>query len=141
MGVFCFVKHGSYPKYAWSRPASELKAEGTAMDVVKNILLFLSNTPNKSPSRYASAGSRGGAAKDTGHRNLCALRTQEMLTGQAVTFEDLSQDMQDYILHGGFTPIAEVGEDLRASKAKNRSNATWLSNVLANIQRTIQAKR
>ena len=64
-----------------------------------------------------------------------------MLTGQAVTFEDLSQDMQDYILHGGFTPIAEVGEDLRASKAKNRSNATWLSNVLANIQRTIQAKR
>ena len=32
-----------------------------------------------------------------------------MLTGQAVTFEDLSEDMQDYILHGGFTPFAEVG--------------------------------
>lgn len=56
LGVVCFVKHVSYPKYAWSQPTSKLKTEGAAMDVAKNILLFLSNTHNKSPNCYANEG-------------------------------------------------------------------------------------
>jgi len=118
LGVFCFVKHGSYPKYALSSTA----AEGAAMDFAKNILLFLSGTKNKSHNRYASEGGQGNRAKDQGHRNLCLLRTRELANGdRKVRWEDLPTEMQEYIVERGCLPEDGAG-DLRTSEKGNSAS-------------------
>ena len=75
-----------------SRPANKLKAEGAAMDIAKNILLFFSNTLHTLPNSYANEG-HGGWTKDGGHHNLCLLRTREIATGVEVSCNDLNLDM------------------------------------------------
>ena len=117
-----------------------MAAEGAAMDVAKNILLFLSHTPNKSPNRYANECRNSDVARDQGHRSLCLLRTQELANrGAPVRWEDLSESMQEYIVDRGCLPHAGAG-DLRTSEKGRQTPATWLSNVLALIHRGIRAR-
>jgi hypothetical protein len=65
------------------------------MDVAKNILLILSDTPNQAPRNYKQQGALAKRlAKDQGHRNLCLLRTKEIETGRNITLDDLNDEMQ-----------------------------------------------